>query len=190
MKKVLFFIVICSLMMPLQVFGHSYVGSSSPNEGELVEEPLEQIQVNFDAGIEQHTSIELVNEAGEVIPISEQSVEAQTLTAILVQPIYSGNYTIHWTALGSDGHTTEGTISFSVDAPEPDIIIEDEEVPEVAEEESILEEELSENEESSEENVHEVDMEVNEESSSNSALFLIIGIIILAVAFILVRRRK
>ncbi|MFV8829351.1 copper resistance CopC family protein [Alkalihalobacterium sp. APHAB7] len=190
MKKFVGLLIVFCLLMPLQVLGHSYVGSSTPSEGEVVNEPLKEILLQFDAGIEEHTSIELVDEDGVNVPIRDQYVEERALVVLLDELVYSGDYTIHWTALGSDGHTTEGTISFTVDAPQPEVVNEevpeanDEDVPQINEEvteEEIIDEELVESEEIIEEDT---------EEATNIILFILIGLVVVIGAVVLIRRRK
>ncbi len=172
--------------MPVYALGHSYVGSSFPSEGDVIVEPLEQIELHFDVGIEKHTKIDLIDEAGDIVPLHAQTVEERVLTALLEQPLYKGNYAIHWSALGSDGHATDGTISFTVDAPEPEVIVEKEEEVKELEKESIDEEGQME----TEENVQEISGETKEESSTNLKWILFVVFIIVISTIIFARRRK
>ncbi|WP_216827841.1 copper resistance CopC family protein [Alkalihalobacterium elongatum] len=189
MKKLIGFLIVFCLLMPLHVLGHSYVGSSTPSEGEVVNEPLKEIVLQFDAGIEEHTSIDLADEDGVNIPIRNQYVEERTLVALLNELIYSGQYTIQWTALGSDGHTTEGTISFTVDAPEPEVV--EEEIPEVDVEVPQVNEEVLEEESVEEEQIEtEEIVEEETEEAANFILFILLGIVVVIGAIVLVRRRK
>lgn len=190
MKKLVIFLFVFCILMPFQVLGHSYVGSSTPGEGEVVNEPLKEILLQFDAGIEEHTSIELVDEDGVYVPIRDQYVEERTLVVLLDELIYSGHYTIQWTALGSDGHTTEGTISFTVDAPQPEVV--EEEVPEADEEVPQINEEVLEEERIDEEQQVESEEVVEEdtEEATNVILFMLIGLVVIIGAVVLIRRRK
>ncbi|SDI88732.1 copper resistance CopC family protein [Natribacillus halophilus] len=128
---------------------HSYVEDSDPAEDATVEEEVDTLTLNFDAGIESATTATVVDDEGEEYEIAEESVESPEYSATLTEPLPSGDYIIEWEALGDDGHTTEGEVAFSVavdeDATEDEAIEQEtnEEETTTTEDDSAQEEETA-----------------------------------------------
>jgi methionine-rich copper-binding protein CopC len=116
MKKMKWLFVMCMalLLFPLHVAAHSYVTESTPGDGEVIEEAVEQIVLHFNAGIERVSTATVYNEDGEEIEVENIDVESPDLTIFLVEPLLPGEYVVEWRALGEDTHQTEGSISFEV----------------------------------------------------------------------------
>ncbi|EZH64326.1 hypothetical protein DH09_01000 (plasmid) [Bacillaceae bacterium JMAK1] len=122
-------IMITTLHSP-SVQAHSYVTSSTPEDGETIEQPIEIIDLTFDAGIEPSSTITIQDADGTDYEISELNIEETEITVELSDILFTGDYTLEWEALGVDGHITEGTIQFQVDAEEPEV--DEEETREVS----------------------------------------------------------
>ncbi|WP_332634078.1 copper resistance CopC family protein [Halalkalibacter flavus] len=116
MKKMKWLFVMCMalLLFPLHVAAHSYVTESTPGDGEVIEEAVEQIVLHFNAGIERVSTATVYNEDGEEIEVENIDVESPDLTIFLVEPLLPGEYVVEWRALGEDTHQTKGSISFEV----------------------------------------------------------------------------
>lgn len=188
MKKrslIMLLVLLFMLSFTSMVAAHSHVKSTVPGDGETVEEPVETIEIVFDAGIEQATTIKIVDEEGNEVSLAEEKVDSPTYTAILEQPLESGTYVVEWTAFGEDGHTTEGTFTFSVAASVETEV--DEATEELVEGESIGEE----NEPAEEPQPQEEELpEEPEENKSNAVIWIvIIGVALLAVILFFLLRK-
>ncbi|WP_179295424.1 copper resistance protein CopC [Bacillus sp. FJAT-45350] len=183
MKKILFALLLFLLIFPHFVLGHSYVERSFPSDGELITEPLKEIELYFDGGIEEHSHITLLNEDGSEIEIIDQIVTSPTLTALIATPLENGAYVIEWNALGSDGHATEGSILFSVSIEDETQGIEEPATDEIqqTDDEVLVDEEI--------ESTEEINSNVDTDST-NTFTIAIIGLIVIGLVFLFVLRRK
>jgi hypothetical protein len=57
--------------------------------------------------------------AFERVPGVEPVIDNTRLVAALPAALAPGTYTVQWSAVGDDGHTTEGSYGFAVMAPRP-----------------------------------------------------------------------
>lgn len=171
--------------------GHSHVMQSEPGEGSTVEETVETITLTFDAGVEDATTITVTDEEGNEYGLADETIEDLDYIASLEEPLSSGEYTIDWTALGDDGHTTEGVVSFTVDA---------EEAAET-EEEAVEEDAAAEDEEGEEENIAADAEPIDEEAAPvaaddsgggamNWVIPVLIAVLLIGAVFFFIRRSK
>ncbi|GAK12675.1 copper resistance protein CopC [Geomicrobium sp. JCM 19039] len=155
-----------------QTLAHSYVDTSTPEDGETVEETVDTITMHFDAGIEPATTAVVTDADGNEYTIGSEEFEGDDFIVHLDEPLPSGDYTVAWQALGADGHGTEGEFNFTVDAQEEEEVVEEEEPEVIEEEEADLEVEES----------AETDVE-DEETDQNSGLVIAIVVAVLVVGF-------
>ncbi|ARK30833.1 copper resistance CopC family protein [Halalkalibacter krulwichiae] len=113
-KVVLIFLLIFLLLLPIQVGAHSYVTESYPEDQEEIAEPIKEIELVFNAGIESVSTASVFNEEGQEVEIANINVESPFLTLSLNDPLAPGTYLVEWRALGEDTHQTEGEFSFEV----------------------------------------------------------------------------
>ncbi|MET3506556.1 copper resistance CopC family protein [Halalkalibacter oceani] len=185
--------IYCLLLFPAAAGAHSHLESSTPADGETVEEPLDTLELQFDAGIEPLSTIQLFNENEEEVPVEDISIDSPVLTASLAEPLANGQYRVTWTIIGADTHTTEGEFSFSVDAPAPEneAATEEQDAP-------VTEEPETEQEETIEEETAEPELATADEEEDPPAAETIVPLLTTAVVIILfgalagwlVRRRK
>jgi copper resistance protein C len=100
------------------VFAHSHLEDSSPQNGEIVTETLKTITLTFETAIEPTSSFTLMDEKNSSIPLSEVSISGNQLIATVENNLVNGAYTIHWKIIGEDGHPLEGEVPFTVELPE------------------------------------------------------------------------
>lgn len=113
-------VIIISLLLPNYTMAHSYVVESSPADKMTVTEVPETIKITFNAPIQTaFFSLEVLNDAGERVDNDESEVKESTLQNSLPKELANGSYTINWKIVSNDGHTMEGTQSFTLDAPIP-----------------------------------------------------------------------
>ncbi|WP_180316705.1 copper resistance CopC family protein [Shouchella shacheensis] len=171
-------IFILMFALPGKAFAHSHYESSTPGDGEVMQEPVNEISITFDGGIEEG-NVEVTGENGETISVRDIEVESPEITATLEEPLENGEYTVSWHQISADTHTVEGDFTFSVDAAEDEGATPEDEAE--AESEAATEEQQ---EEASDEQTGAVETEQTEENESGSAMLWIS--IIAAIAFIAV----
>lgn len=165
---------VLALTFSTTAFAHSYLGSSTPADGETVTQPLEEIVLNFDGKIEQGSYFDLQNTAGAAVTVDEFIIGDNTLTGTFTEALQNDDYTVNWSIISADGHPLEGTFSFSVNAPVAEPAVEEpiaEEAP--ANEETVATEEPE-----------------KEQSSSTIGLIAAIILVIIGAGVIIARRKK
>ncbi|KGR76116.1 copper resistance CopC family protein [Ureibacillus sinduriensis] len=99
-------------------FAHTHIESSSPQNGEVLTEPLNEITLTYEGKIEQSSSFTLVNDEGKAVSVENITVSENVLSGTLPAPIDNGEYLIKWNIIGVDGHLIEGEIPFTMNAAE------------------------------------------------------------------------
>lgn len=106
------------LLGSARLWGHAVIVESTPKANDVISGPTLQIKVRFNARIDSKRSkLTLMAPDGALraIPLAQQ-VSADSLMAN-VSNLQSGKYQLHWQVLASDGHISQGDISFSVVNP-------------------------------------------------------------------------
>lgn len=169
-------LVFILLVTPHSAFAHTHMVSSSPEKDEQVEQPIDQIQLDFHTDIAPLSSFTVTGEQG-TIELEEIQVEGARMTGLLAGDLENGTYTVDWKIVGEDGHPMEGSYSFSVNVPES----ADESV-------TAVDPDTNSNDEAT------ADTAVVKERASLSMPMLIAGIVIiaviLAVVLVVLRRRR
>ncbi len=187
MKRLTLFSLVFFLLFSLKTFAHTGLETSSPQDGDIITEALEQITLTFETKIEQGSTFELNNSIGETIAVDKITLSENQLNGQLAKPLENGEYTIQWNIIGADGHPIDGILNFSVNLPMT------EETPAEQEPES-LEEEIEYRTQVEENETEENRIILAEETEENETSYLvptIIGILILiAIISLLMMRRK
>ncbi|MGI2327832.1 copper resistance CopC family protein [Planococcus sp. YIM B11945] len=172
MKKLVVLLAMLVLALPFSVEAHTTLTSSTPAEGEMITEPLEEIQLVFGTAVEQGSKMEL---QGESASYEFESIEItdNTMKGTISEELPNGAYTVKWNIIGEDGHPIEGEYSFGVNVETA------EEVP-PAEEESVAEEPPV------EENQPAADETAQTTTSSESGSNLFVTVLIAAAAVLLI----
>lgn len=114
MKKILLATLLFVFATSTNAFAHTHLGSSSPENGQVVSEELSEITLNFEGKIEQSSSFELSNSQGQSIPVEGISISDGTMTGSVSNPLENGEYLVNWSIIGADGHLMEGEYSFTM----------------------------------------------------------------------------
>lgn len=93
---------------------HSILLESTPAAGASVRAPA-ALALRFNNRVEKPLSrLRLVGPAGAVVPLSiDAGGDPDRLTAP-APPVATGNYTLEWQVLSTDGHVVSGRFSFTV----------------------------------------------------------------------------
>jgi len=118
-KKVVLLILVFFFLLTNQTLAHTGLEDSTPKNGEVIKEPLQQqITLSFATKIEQTSTIEVLNSNGQAIDLGNFVIEDSEIWATFLQPLESDTYNVNWSIIGADGHPIEGTLSFTVDVSE------------------------------------------------------------------------
>ncbi|WP_154306672.1 copper resistance protein CopC [Metabacillus lacus] len=143
MKRLVFFILAAVLLLPGQAFAHTHLKDASPQDGETIIEPISEVELIFDTNIENLSTMTL-NLGEEEIEL-DQRIENEVLAGTASAPLENGNYTLSWDIIGADGHQMQDSISFTVDAEQPEAAVEEtapeEQLPAAEDEEVVQEDE-------------------------------------------------
>ena len=184
-------VVILVTCFSTSAFAHSHIQGSNPADGDVVTEPLEEIVLEFDGGIEQGSFIEVTTTAGEAVEVQDIEIGEGTLTGTVAEPLANDEYQVNWSIISADGHPLEGEFTFTVDAEVPEAV-EEEEQAETETVEDEEPEEQSETETPQDDSATESAEQIDEgEESSSTMIMVIVGLAILAiVGYILFMKRK
>ncbi|MEZ0481236.1 copper resistance protein CopC [Planococcus sp. SSTMD024] len=186
MKKTLV-LLSALLVLPMTAHAHSVLESSTPAEGAVVAEPIEQVVLDFSAGIEQGSGMTMTMD-GTAVDFSEVAVMEDQLVGTPAQELEDGSYVVEYDVLSEDGHPIQGSLAFELQAGEEEAAQE-----EPAEEETV-EPEADETETTEAAEMEEAaasGSEVPSEEGGSSMTLIIAGLaIILLVAAVVLMRRK
>ncbi|HKC07320.1 MAG TPA: copper resistance CopC family protein [Methylomirabilota bacterium] len=99
---------------------HAIILESAPRHEETLSTP-KRIVLRFNSRLEKPLcSVHLVGPRQKTIALLRQDPDtpADTL-AYALPPLDPGAYQARWKVMAADGHVTEGTVLFTVTAPEP-----------------------------------------------------------------------
>lgn len=175
------------LSFSVSAFAHSHLGESTPTDGEIVTEPLNEIVLEFDGRIEQGSFIDITTTSGQAVDLQEIIIGEGTLTGTVAEPLPNNDYQVNWSIISADGHPLEGEFSFTVNAPVAESTGDDTEEPS---ETTNAVEETPESTEQSSKNLETASAD-EEASSSFTVILIVLLVIIVAVSFFyLTKRRK
>lgn len=167
------------LALPTTVFSHAYLEDSNPKNEAIIRVEMQEIQLFFSTRIEPLSTFELLNEQEESIEIDQYTVEQDTITGKLDNPLPNGTYIVNWKIIAADGHTSDGQFSFDVEQ----VVEEVEKSEEEINEESIIEEETN-------QVAPDVDETTQAKASPLANLWLFVLIILGGIIYILWRKRR
>lgn len=126
-KKIFFLSAILLLLVSNQVFAHTNLKDSTPKDGEIVSEPLQEITLSFETKIEQTSKFEVFSSKGKSVNVENLTIEEDLMKGSFSQPLENGDYKVVWKIVGADGHIIGGEYSFTMNAPVEDLPEETEE---------------------------------------------------------------
>lgn len=128
-------IVLAVLVVGGPAAAHDVLLGSDPEDGSVVTEVPEQVVLTFSAPQTDIGAQVEVTAEGETWSDGPAIVDGTTVTQPLRVGMPSGEYTVQWRSVASDGHPVSGELSFTVDLPaesdpEPEPTVEPEPEPE------------------------------------------------------------
>lgn len=187
LKKLFLFTLIFYLGFVNNTLAHTGLESSFPQDGEIIEEELEQVTFTFETKIEQGSTFELQNPKGETLPTEHISISENQMIGNFANPLENGEYQVHWKIIGADGHPIDGEFSFSVNVP-----VTEEHTEEQVEEQEETQPQLNvEEQELDTESEVEIE-EIQQNKLPSYVIPTIIGVLMVSVvlSFFMIMRRK
>src|SRR4051812_26388219 len=182
-KKLFLFTFILFLAFTNSALAHTGLESSTPQNGDIVNEELKQITLTFEGKVEQGSTFELQNATGKSLPVENISLSENQIVGNFANPLENGEYLVNWKIIGADGHPIEGEFSFSVDVP----------ITKVPAEEQVETQPQPKVEEKEVDTVNEVkDEQIQQSKMPSYVIPTIIGILMVIVvgSFLLILKRK
>ncbi|KAA0959194.1 copper resistance protein CopC [Planococcus sp. ANT_H30] len=175
MKKIILLLVLTLFSMPLVGQAHTTLSSSSPAEGSVVVESLEEVVLTFGTVVEQGSTMTLESE-GTTYEFDEVLLSDEVMTGTITEELPNDTYTINWKIIGVDGHPIEGIVSFelNVEAVVEEPVVEEPatetvEEPAVEKEASVAEEKTAQT----------VDNSSEDEGSSLVTILLVLAVLVI-----------
>lgn len=130
MKKIIVLAFVFMLTFASNAFAHTGLESSTPSNGQVIQEELKDITLTFEGKIEQGSSFEVRSTDGATISVDNISINDGQMTGTLSNALENGDYEVIWNIVGADGHPIEGSIPFTVEVatattPVDEDIVED-----------------------------------------------------------------
>ncbi|MFF2587148.1 copper resistance protein CopC [Peribacillus butanolivorans] len=183
-KKLFLFTFIFFLAFVNNALAHTGLESSSPQNGAIVKEELQEITLTFESKIEQNSTFEIQNLNGDSIPVKNISITENKMVGSFSNPLENGKYQAKWKIIGADGHPIDGDFSFSVDMPVTETPAEVQKEPK--------KEDAKQVEENKPKTANEPKEEIEQNKLPSYIIPSIIGVLIVIVvgSFIWILRRK
>jgi len=96
------------------VSAHADLIASEPAAGSTVAGSPSTIRLTFSQPLESTSQIELFTGQFQAVTGLTTVVAGSEMRAVLGQPLAPATYTVQWTAVSDDGHSTEGSYQFAV----------------------------------------------------------------------------
>ncbi len=93
---------------------HADLISADPAPGSTVTGSPSAIRLSFSQPLLSASHVELSTGQFQAVPAVTTQVAGSELRAILAQPLAPATYTVQWTAVSDDGHSTQGSYQFAV----------------------------------------------------------------------------
>ncbi|MFE4706872.1 copper resistance protein CopC [Peribacillus simplex] len=116
-KKVLLLFLFLFTLFSTQALAHTGLKDSTPKDGEVITEPIQELTLNFQTKVEQTSKVIVSNSKGESVTLGNFVIEDNEMWATFLQPLENGDYKVDWEIIGADGHPIDGQFSFSVNVP-------------------------------------------------------------------------
>lgn len=124
-KKAFSFFIIFFIICSNQAFAHTSLTASHPADGEVVTDPIQELNLIFGTKIEESSSIKVIDSQSQPVSIEGLSIDYDQMTATFPQLLENGVYEVQWDIIGADGHPMKGNVSFTVDVPVTETPVEE-----------------------------------------------------------------
>ncbi len=106
-------------MIALSTFAHAhaYPTHQSPGAGATVSPAPQQVNIDFNEGVEPaFSAITVTNAQGQAVSDGKATVDpsARHRLSVALKSLTPGVYTVSWVAVATDSHRTQGHYAFTV----------------------------------------------------------------------------
>lgn len=85
---------------------------SKPMDGAMVMEPTDRLEMMFDTDV-RLMNVRVMDSSNKPVSIGFKPKEGHAMNySVAVPTLKPDNYTVHWTAMGADGHRMSGSFQF------------------------------------------------------------------------------
>lgn len=182
MRALLLSILAALLLVVPNAAAHTYLDTTTPQDGESVTAELQTIVLTYSGQIEEGSTFNVQASDGTRIAIDSITLQDGVLTGQLSAPLVNDTYKVMWNSISQDGHPLSGEFSFTVDVPV------NEEATEV---EQVIATEENETTETETATTQEVANQ-NEDKSSTTPLLIVgaILVVLILVSLVTLAKRK
>jgi copper resistance protein C len=101
-------------LIPNLAYAHAELVGAIPLADTVIKEKTNELQLAFDTNIEQGSTFTVQDETGRKIPVQQIQVHGKQMIGTTSTILPNGNITVAWSAIGADGHTSQGHYQFQV----------------------------------------------------------------------------
>ncbi|MCA0755230.1 copper resistance protein CopC [Paenibacillus sp. N4] len=191
MKRILLICLALIWLLPSAALAHSKMENAVPGQDATVTASPERIELTFNTKIEKLSNFKLLDAGGQQLETEKAVVEGEKMSGAVIKPLTNGIYTVKWTIIGADGHSVEGSYTFTVDVP--DAAVEPTQAPDAVTETEAPQTTDAPAADSGPDQANDSAAEPLADQDGQSANYtpaIIIGAIIVAAALILFMRRR
>lgn len=184
MKALLLSILAAFLLFVPNAAAHTYLDTTTPQDGESVTAELQTIVLTYSGQIEEGSTFNVLASDGSKIAIDSITLQDGVLTGQLSAPLVNDTYKVIWNSISQDGHPLSGEFSFTVDVPVSEEATEVDEVIATEEDETTE----TETETATAQEV----TDQNEDKSSTTSLLIVgaILVVLILVSLVTLAKRK
>jgi methionine-rich copper-binding protein CopC len=107
-----------SLLLPKAARAHAFLDHADPRVGSAVRSPLAGVTLTFTEGVEAAFSkIEVIDGDGKAVAVGTLEHPAEAVLRVSLPSLPAGSYRVNWKVVSVDTHETEGSFTFSIEAP-------------------------------------------------------------------------
>lgn len=191
MKRILLICLALIWLLPSAALAHSKMENAVPGQDATVTASPERIELTFNTKIEKLSNFKVLDAGGQQLETEKAVVEGEKMSGAVIKPLTNGIYTVKWTIIGADGHSVEGSYTFTVDVP--DAAVEPTQAPDAVTETEAPQTTDAPAADSGPDQANDSAAEPLADQDGQSANYtpaIIIGAIIVAAALILFMRRR
>ncbi|SMY10793.1 copper resistance CopC family protein [Brevibacterium jeotgali] len=104
------------LLLSPPAAAHDQMTTSNPEDGAVVDEVPEAIELDFSGELQELGSEIQVTAGDQAVAVDEPVIAGQTITSDLSGEMPAGEYAVAWRVVSSDGHPISGEYSFTVNS--------------------------------------------------------------------------
>jgi len=107
-----------SLLLPRAGDAHAFLDHADPRVGSTVPSSPAAVTLTFTEGVEPAFSkIEVTDFDGKAVAVGALENPGETSLRVSIPTLEAGTYRVKWRVVSVDTHETEGSFTFSIEAP-------------------------------------------------------------------------